>query len=122
MILAPPIVVNLRSGASYDVYIGLGSPWGNPYANTTTRGSAIRMYENRMRRFLKEDAGWRVDLKALAGKRLGCHCSPQPCHGDVLVKLFLELYGDPGKIESGEPCVGKDSSTAGSLGHLGPSQ
>jgi predicted RNA methylase len=30
-------------------------------------------------------------LPELVGKRLGCHCKPLPCHGDVLIKLLEEL-------------------------------
>jgi len=96
MILSPPQVVNVRN-STHEIYIGLGSPWGNPYANTMARNAAIKAYEKRLRRFM-EDAGWRVELKALAGKTIGCHCAPQPCHGDIIVKLFLELYGPQGTM------------------------
>jgi hypothetical protein len=27
-------------------------------------------------------------LPELSGKKLGCWCKPNPCHGDVLVDLF----------------------------------
>ena len=101
-ILTPPTVVNIRK-QEYDIYIGLGSIWGNKFRESETRSSAIRAYERRMRSFLESDPSWRVELKALAGKRIGCHCAPRPCHGDVLVKLFLELYGSRGTMESGEP-------------------
>lgn len=101
MTLPPPIVKNIRTQGPADEYIGLGSFWGNPYANTMNRGAAIKAYEKRLRRFLADDAGWRVELKALSGKTLGCHCAPRPCHGDVIVKLFLELWGMDGKMESG---------------------
>ncbi len=99
MILAPPQVINIRVGRPADQYIGLGSFWGNPYANTMSRGAAIKAYEKRLRRFLDSDAGWRVELKALSGKTLGCLCAPRPCHGDILVKLFLEFWGPDGKME-----------------------
>ena len=113
MVLSPPIVVNLRQGHAYDEYIGLGSMWGNHCISEGTRSSAIRAYERRMRKFM-EDAGWRVELKALAGKKLGCHCSPKPCHGDVLVKIFLEFYGPNGKMVSGDSCVGNQNTAGGS--------
>lgn len=104
MILPVPTVVNVKS-VPHDVYIGLGSMWGNPYANTMPRGAAIKAYEKRLRRFM-EDPGWRVELKALAGKKIGCHCSPQPCHGDVIVKIFLEFYGPQGTMVVGEYALG----------------
>lgn len=86
-------VVNLRQEA-YDVYIGRGSVWGNPYTHlpltqtkamfqVATREEAIACYE---------DYIWgRRDLLALLptlkGKRLGCYCAPLKCHGQVLVDL-----------------------------------
>lgn len=111
MILSPPQVVNVRN-EPHEIYIGLGSPWGNPYANTMPRGAAIKAYEKRLRRFM-EDPGWRVELKALAGKTLGCHCFPQPCHGDVIVRIFLEMYGPEGTMVVGDHALGK---TAGGMG------
>ena len=31
-------------------------------------------------------------IKALPeNARLGCYCTPKPCHGDVIVKLWKEL-------------------------------
>ena len=52
------------------------------------RERVIGMYEVHIRR--------RPDLLAalpeLVGKRLGCYCKPEACHGDVLVKLLRELF------------------------------
>ena len=31
------------------------------------------------------------ELKRLKGKKLGCWCKPERCHGDVIVKLIEEL-------------------------------
>ena len=31
------------------------------------------------------------DLHELKGKTLGCFCKPQPCHGDILIKLIEKL-------------------------------
>jgi hypothetical protein len=96
VVLPPPIIVNLRAGDSYDEYIGLGSAWGNRFIGDSPRNRAISLYETRLRNLLKDPA-WRVALKALSGKRLGCHCKPKACHGDVIIKLFLELID--GKLE-----------------------
>lgn len=111
--LAPPTVVNVRN-SPYDEYIGLGSIWGNKFLNSS-RASAIRAYEKSMRRFLDADPSWRVELKALSGKRLGCHCFPRPCHGDILVRLFLELYAPRCTMGSGAPqCDGINNPEVGS--------
>ena len=82
-------VVNLRTD-EYDVLVCRPSKWGNPFPieGRVTREKAIQMYEAWIRR--------RPDLIAalpeLAGKRLGCHCKPLPCHGDVLVRLLAEFF------------------------------
>lgn len=81
-------VVNLRH-EEYDVLIARPSKWGNPFqiGRDGSREQVITMYEIHLRR--------RPDLLAslpeLAGKRLGCHCKPEACHGDVLVKLLREM-------------------------------
>ena len=83
------IVVNLHY-ETYDVLIARPSKWGNPFPITDNcpRELALAKYEVHIRR--------RPDLIAalpeLAGKRLGCHCRPLPCHGDVLVRLLREFF------------------------------
>ncbi|HEX7095343.1 MAG TPA: Dam family site-specific DNA-(adenine-N6)-methyltransferase [Acidimicrobiales bacterium] len=94
-------VVN-RNTEPFDVYIGRGSPFGNPYSHVAsqhrtivvaTRDEAIRRYK----RWLlgEETVAWmrpptRDQVLALRGKRLGCYCRPLSCHGDVLVELIEE--------------------------------
>jgi hypothetical protein len=83
-------VVNIHH-EPYDVLICRPSKWGNPFEITDKcpREKAIRKYEVHVRR--------RPDLIAalpeLAGKRLGCHCDPFPCHGQVLIRLLKEFHG-----------------------------
>jgi len=81
-------LVNIRSGEPYDVFIGRGSKWGNPFPieGKITREKAIAMYEVYIRRNPKLLAA----LPELVGKMLGCYCHPLPCHGDVLLKLLKE--------------------------------
>ena len=81
-------VVNKKI-SKYDIYIGRGSKWGNPFhmRGEDERSKVIQQYEKYARgKFSKEE------LRELVGKRLGCFCKPKACHGDVLVKL-LEEYG-----------------------------
>jgi len=84
-------VVNIKRGEQYDIYIGRagkgqGGPWGNPYRPDDVGGRlrSIALY----RRWLWKQIGARrftlEQLAALHGKRLGCFCAPQACHGDVL--------------------------------------
>jgi len=84
------IVVNLLT--QYDIFIGRGSKWGNPFAigRDGTRERVIKMYEIHVRRSPDLIAA----LPELAGKRLGCYCKPLDCHGDVLVRLLAEFFPD----------------------------
>jgi hypothetical protein len=85
----------------FDIYIGQEhsgwgrgprfkrSSWHNPYNKMFRRGEitreeAIAKYE----RYLLEERPDLVErLPELRGKILGCWCAPEPCHGDVLVRL-----------------------------------
>lgn len=74
----------------YDVYIGRGSKWGNPYiiGRDGTREEVIDKYRNYV---LMRKPNLLNCLEELKGKRLGCWCSPKACHGDVLVE-FITKY------------------------------
>tara|TARA_B100001778_G_scaffold334977_1_gene350083 strand:- start:3813 stop:4178 length:366 start_codon:yes stop_codon:yes gene_type:complete len=81
----------------YDVYIGRGSQWGNPFSHregtkaefvVSSRDEAISKYRD----WLMEQPHLLSQLSTLKGKTLGCWCKiPQdpdrPCHGDVLAEL-----------------------------------
>ena len=72
----------------YDVYIGRGSKWGNPYmiGKDGDREMVISKYEA----YLMGPASHLIqELPELVGKTLGCWCSPKPCHGDIL-KMMVE--------------------------------
>ncbi len=79
-------VVNKRTDP-FDVYIGRGSIWGNPFPlagghTHADRMRVIRQYEE----YLLSRPDLMARLPELRGKRLGCYCAPEPCHGDVLKK------------------------------------
>jgi hypothetical protein len=69
----------------YDVYIGRGGPWGNPFVigKDGDREEVIRKY----REWLGTQPDLMDALPSLKGKVLGCWCAPLPCHGDVLREL-----------------------------------
>lgn len=75
-------VVNLHRD-KYDVYIGRGSKWGNPFVmqnnSDQERNRVIDLYHN----YLFE-SGLINDISELRGKTLGCYCKPKRCHGDIL--------------------------------------
>lgn len=66
------------------VYIGRGSPWGNPFV--------IGIHGNRDEvcdRFEAEILPT-LDLSPLKGKHLVCYCKPRRCHGDAIRAKLLE--------------------------------
>lgn len=73
----------------YDVYIGRGSKWGNPFIipKHGNRMQVIDLYE----KYIRKKPELINALPELAGKILGCFCAPKPCHGDILIKLYKEF-------------------------------
>lgn len=80
-------VVNIkaRPAPRYDIYIGRGSIWGNPYkiGHDGTREEVIARYM----KMLTNSPALRARVPELRGKVLGCYCKPEPCHGDVLAQF-----------------------------------
>ncbi len=68
----------------YDIYIGRGSKWGNPFklADYSRRDSILNYII-----WLSEQPDLLRDLPSLKGKVLGCYCAPLRCHGEVLALL-----------------------------------
>lgn len=82
----------------YDVLICRPSKYGNPFSHkdntlaefkVNTRQEAVAAY----REWITSGDGMYLldDLHELKGKILGCWCSPQKCHGDILVELVNNL-------------------------------
>lgn len=82
-------IVNLKK-EKYDIYIGRGSKWGNPFImrdhSEIERNRVCDEYEKWF---------WTTDLPnqlfELIGKTLGCYCKPLRCHGDFLAKEANKL-------------------------------
>lgn len=75
----------------FDVFIGRGSIWGNPYSHkegtlakfvVKDRSEAIEKFEQ----YLTSNEELMAKLSDLKGKTLGCWCKPKSCHGDILLK------------------------------------
>lgn len=85
----------------YDVYIGRGSIWGNPYSSKkgTTAEFEVETPEEAVAKFeeyLLNSPKLMSQLHTLKGKTLGCWCKTKKnpdriCHGDVLAKLADSL-------------------------------
>ncbi len=65
------------------------SKWHNPFKHDT-REKLIEDY----RKYVLSNPDLMDSLNELKGKRLGCWCKPEACHGDVLVELIRELKVD----------------------------
>lgn len=86
------------------IYIGRGSPLGNPFSHipnkgkfpVDTREEAIIAYrdwikeklENKISLYYKEYQRLKDILKRDGELNLLCYCVPLPCHGTVLVELL----------------------------------
>jgi hypothetical protein len=76
------------------VYIGRGTPLGNPFTKKEHGERALELYRRHL-----WDAIERHDpaiLKALAlapGTFIVCSCAPAPCHGDVVAEVWEWLVG-----------------------------
>lgn len=62
------------------------SKWANPFsAKEHGRDECIEMYK----KYISNTSLYN-DLEELMNKELGCWCTPEPCHGNVLVMLLEE--------------------------------
>lgn len=102
-------VVHVRSG-SYDVYIGRAGHgeagyFGNPYAKGErcsrcgerhlTAASTLPCFKAYFLERLGRDAEYRVRVRALKGRVLGCFCPDGgPCHG----RLMAEWLDRPDEV------------------------
>ena len=82
-----------------DVYIGRGSPLGNPYTvEAYGRAGAIARYEHWFEQKLNDrdhkvwNALAKIAERSLNGKPtyLVCFCKPQACHGDSIKEFVCE--------------------------------
>ena len=84
-------VVNIKKTKNYDVYIGRGSKWGNPFVmkdwSQTERDRVCDEYEKWF---------WTTELPnhlgELRDKVLACFCKPKRCHGDFLARITNEKF------------------------------
>jgi hypothetical protein len=89
--------VNANAGEEWDVLIDRQTKWGNPFPlkDRSDRQERVRS----LRKFCWYLINRRQDLieaakVELAGKRLGCHCKPSDCHGDVWAEICDHVEDD----------------------------
>lgn len=85
-----------------DIYIGrrmtMGgwnlpqSKWANPFKikDFGTIEECLNEYE----KYVRNNPNLIKSLHELQNKILGCWCKPNPCHGDILLKLLNEYYNN----------------------------
>lgn len=90
-------VVNKHHGVS-GIYIGRGSPLGNPYriSDKCSREEAIALYKDYIINEIEKNNQTIINelnrLYNIAKTRplnLVCFCAPKPCHGDIIKKILL---------------------------------
>ncbi len=84
-------VVNIKEMPLFDVYIGRGGRWGNPFKIGVdgTREEVIEKYKV----WILSQPPLLNEISQLRGKVLGCWCKPKACHGDVIVELLEKSNG-----------------------------
>lgn len=95
-----PVLVNRHKG-EFDVYIGRGTMWGNPFpldpGAGISRQVSIQMYREYLYEALESGTITTDDVLSLSGLRIGCSCAPLECHGDVIIEVFnmiVEMLND----------------------------
>lgn len=98
-----------RDDCSKGIYIGRGSPLGNPFRLKSAGGEferdeSVAMYEEHLRRLVAErDPAVCAELNRLyriardGDLDLVCFCAPLACHGDVVKKILEEKLGTRGE-------------------------
>jgi hypothetical protein len=89
--LFPTVEVVNVNDSEYDVYIGRGSLFGNNYVIGVhgSREEVIEQYTHEFLDRVRTDSQFHDAVMALTNNRIGCHCKPKPCHGDV-IKKYIE--------------------------------
>ena len=81
---------HLYIGRDMQCYVegAVGSKWQNPFTvKKYGLTKCLELYEEKIRNSPK----FMLEIIELEGMELGCWCKPDPCHGDVLIKIFKEV-------------------------------
>jgi len=94
-------VANIKK-EKYDVYIGRGSIFGNPYTHlpiektkagvqVKNRNEAIEKYREYFYDKIELEPEFLDEVLRLKDKVLGCYCAPKACHGNVIAEFLDKL-------------------------------
>lgn len=101
---SPPTitVINRHHGDQGGVYIGRGSPLGNPFPieGANTRDIVIEKYQDWLNQKIKDcdptvcdELNRLVNIAHQTGHlKLKCFCAPQRCHGDIIKDVILTAW------------------------------
>ena len=90
---------NIYIGRDMTHYVkgAVGLKWQTPF---TVKEYGIKkcleMYEEKIRKTPE----LMLSINELEGMQLGCWCNPSPCHGDILIKLFMEINSEQKRSEN----------------------
>ena len=91
------VVVNIKK-EPFDVYFGRARRgeagyFGNPFriGNGVSREDAVERFQAYFADRIEKDSEFRRRVLALRGKRLGCFCKPNACHGDVIADWLNKM-------------------------------
>jgi hypothetical protein len=97
------VVINIHM-EPFDVYIGRAGRgedgyFGNPFriGHGVSRLDAVKMFERYFLDRIERDIEFKRRILALKGKRLGCFCKPQACHGDVIADWLNKMEEKEGE-------------------------
>ncbi len=82
-----PKVVKLTKD-EFDVRVDRKSKWGNPYPMNARKHNRMEVIAA-FRVWLPAQPSLMECLGELRGKRIGCHCAPLDCHGDVIADFVV---------------------------------
>lgn len=102
-----PLVGRVNDGTEgiYVGRMGIDPIFGNPYhigprGKGLTREQTIEHFRLYLAQKIRTHPDkWLPLLASLKGERLICHCAPQPCHADVLVKASEWAFAEIGGVE-----------------------
>jgi hypothetical protein len=85
-------VVHMKKN-QWDIYIGRGSPWGNPF-KIGRDGDRREVIERYKWWFVQQSGKVQAARTELRGRILGCYCSPLGCHGHFLARVADSVTDD----------------------------
>ncbi len=114
-----PIVVNRHHFRNKQIpepslYVGRGTPLGNPFTVQKHGPGALELYRRHLWQKIRgRDVAVLAAMGAITAKHsLVCSCKPRPCHGDVIVRAWVWMQGEPpcrgcngtGVLDNDAPC------------------